>query len=366
MALWIAFAVLLVAALATIGVPLFARTGPTASTNHDAEVYKDQIGEIDRDARAGLIGTDEAIAARAEISRRLLAVTEAGAGEPDAISSKRSLAAMVVSLSAVLVTAYVVYGALGVPIMPDFPLAERVNASPAAKQIDELVVQMEKHLVANPEQGRGWEVLAPVYFRLERHDDAVLAYRNTVRILGSSAQRQADLGEAMTAANGGIVSAEAQQAFERALVHDGLAVKPRFFLAMALTQDGEKVAAIAAWENLLRQAKGSDGWARIARAQIAALRQGPGSAGATQAAPKLEMSDEQRQMIEGMVSGLAERLKESGGSVDEWRRLIRSYVVLGKPSVARDVLASARTAYGQDPAALSKINDMAVRFSLDR
>ena len=69
---------------------------------------------------------------------------------------------------------------------------------------------------ANPEDGRGWEVLGPVYMRLGRYDDAVKARKNALRLLGATAEREADLGEALTGAQNGIVTAEAKAAFERA------------------------------------------------------------------------------------------------------------------------------------------------------
>lgn len=42
--------------------------------------------------------------------------------------------------------------------------------------------------------------------------------------------------------------------------------------------------------------------------------------------------DEQRQMIEGMVAGLAERLKTEPDNLEGWRMLGRSYRVLGRPA----------------------------------
>ena len=64
----------------------------------------------------------------------------------------------------------------------------------------ELVARVEAHLEQNPEDGRGWEVVGPVYMRLGRYDDAVKARRNTLRLLGPTAGREADLGEALTGA----------------------------------------------------------------------------------------------------------------------------------------------------------------------
>ena len=47
--------------------------------------------------------------------------------------------------------------------------------------------------------------------------------------------------------------------------------------------------------------------------------------------------DQRNEMIAGMVSRLAERLKVEGGDVAGWLRLVRAYVVLGdRDKAARD------------------------------
>ena len=59
------------------------------------------------------------------------------------------------------------------------------------------MAQVEAHLESKPDDGRGWEVVAPVYLRLGRFEDAVKARRNALRLNGASADREADLGEAL-------------------------------------------------------------------------------------------------------------------------------------------------------------------------
>ncbi len=69
------------------------------------------------------------------------------------------------------------------------------------RSIQNLVSQVEAHLERNPDDGRGYEVVAPVYLRLGRFDDAVKARRKCAgACLGETAERQADLGEALAAA----------------------------------------------------------------------------------------------------------------------------------------------------------------------
>ena len=67
------------------------------------------------------------------------------------------------------------YLMLGSPDLTGQPQAARREAPPEQRPIAELVGRVEAHLEQNPEDGRGWEVLGPVYMRLGRYDDAVKA-----------------------------------------------------------------------------------------------------------------------------------------------------------------------------------------------
>ena len=48
------------------------------------------------------------------------------------------------------------------------------------------VGQVEAHLAKNPNDGAGWEVIAPVYLRLGRFDDAVVARRKSLALNGET------------------------------------------------------------------------------------------------------------------------------------------------------------------------------------
>ena len=81
MTLWFVFALMTVAAIFAVLWPL-SRGASDAGGGTEAAVYTDQLGEIDRDVAAGLIGTPEAEAARVEIGRRLLAAVDSGRSAP--------------------------------------------------------------------------------------------------------------------------------------------------------------------------------------------------------------------------------------------------------------------------------------------
>ena len=74
---------------------------------------------------------------------------------------------------------------------------------------------------------------------------------------------------------------------------------------------------------------------------------------------------ERAAMIEQMVSGLAKRLKENGGSLQEWQRLIRAYSVLGRREQAASALSRAKTQFAGDAATGQKLDTFARELGMN-
>ncbi|TPO00735.1 c-type cytochrome biogenesis protein CcmI [Mesorhizobium sp. B1-1-5] len=374
MLFWVIAAILTLGASLAVLLPLTGgMKGASPAGDHDLEVYRDQLSELDRDMARGLIQPGEAEEARAEIGRRILRL--AAAVQPDAAIPKPARSARWVASVAVLAVpllSWGLYGMLGSPDLPSQPLAERLAKNPADASVDELVARAEAHLAANPSDGKGWDVLAPIYLRLQRFPDAVTAYRNAIRLDGDSAVRQSGLGEAIASAAGGIVSADAQKAFEAALKLDPANAKANFYLAVGLAQEGKKADAVAAWQKMLGQLAPDSPW-RSAVRQALAEAGGPAVADAAPAngpdAQQVEaaqqMSPQDRQaMIETMVAGLDDKLKQNPRDEEGWMRLIRSYVVLGKADQARDALGRAVAAFGADSEQAKKFTAFAASLGV--
>ena len=267
MMLWFVFALMTAAAIFAVLWPLGRGSRPQRDGS-EAAVYRDQLTEIDRDVAAGLIGS-EAEAARVEISRRLLAAAD-HQRDPAIVSNvrlRRSVA--VLALAGLPVVAIALYSPLGSPQLGDFPLAQRSRATDAAQSLGNLVAQVEAHLEKNPTDGRGWSVLAPVMMRLGRYDDAVRAFRNSISYGGDSAERRADLGEALAAAAGGVVTSEAKTEFERAMALNADDVKANYFLGLAAEQDGRAGDAASIWRTMLAKSPGVAPWKPLVQAALA-------------------------------------------------------------------------------------------------
>jgi cytochrome c-type biogenesis protein CcmH len=373
MTLWFGLALMTATVILAVLWPL-SRRGSGSRSGSDVAVYRDQLDEIERDRAAGLIKDEEAGAAKVEVSRRLLAAADAdGQAEPPVNAAAivwRRRAVAVAALVVLPLAALTFYFALGSPELPDQPLAPRLAGARTNQSLNALTAQVETHLERNPEDGRGWEVIAPVYARLGRFDEAVKARRQALRLNGDSAERQAALGEALVFAANGVVTSEAKAAFERAAALDGNDVQGRYFLGLAAEQDGDRAQAAAAWHALLAAAPPGAPWidfvqSALARVEGTNATGGPdGGAGAgpseEQIAASSQMSPEQRKrVIEGMVERLSERLHRDGCDVEGWLRLVRSYMVLGEADKARAAAADARRALAGDPNKVRRLDDLA-------
>jgi cytochrome c-type biogenesis protein CcmH len=378
MALWFLFALMTAAAILAVLWPLSRRIDKGGGS--DIAVYRDQLDEIARDRASGLIGAAEAEAAKVEVSRRLLAAADAAEAEKTAgvspVWRRRSVAlAGLVLLPIVAATMYLL---LGSPHLPGLPLSARMQAPTESRPIEELVAQVEQRAASNPSDGRAWEVLAPVYMRLGRFDDAARAWANSIRLNGATATRETDYGEALVAAANGVITSDAKAAFDRALALDRDDVKTRFYLGLAADQDGRRADAEAIWRAMLAGAPSDAPWVPMVRQQLARIApNAPPPAPAPNAAPvapgpsaddvaaasKMNPEDQQA-MIGAMVSRLADRLKQDGSDVDGWLRLMRAYSVLGDRDKALGALADAKRALAADSDKLRRVDDLAKELGL--
>lgn len=351
MLFWIVAALLTLLACLAILVPMVrVRAYASADTDHDLAVYQDQLAELERDVGRGVIGRTEAEQARAEVGRRILRIAGEGRGNTPSKSSRRGRMVATMAVLAVPLASWGIYAVTGSPNLPGQPLQARLDVNPADNSIEELVARAEGHLAANPEDGRGWDVLAPIYYRMGRYNDAVVAYRSAIRLQGSSVPRELGLGEAIAANAGGTITTEAQDALERALVLEPQNPQAQFLLATALAQEGKTAEASHAWQSMLAGLPADSPWRGAIEQSLARLGERPTIPGpsANDVDAAALMSDKDRgQMIEDMVAGLDQRLRDNPQDAEGWQRLVQSYVVLGRPDDARDALQRGLDALGR-------------------
>lgn len=346
MMFWIVIALMAASAVALLALPVMRhRPGPPRAA-FDQVVFRDQLAELERDLRQGLIESGEAEAARNEVARRLVRSAAAGPGGGPAAGAASGRIVLAAALM-VPVVAVPVYLAAGRPDLPDVPRAERLANAAANQDLPALIVEVEAHLATSPDDLQGWQVLAPAYKRSGRWQDAARAYGNIVRLAPDpSADLLADHGEMLVFAAQGSVSAEAAGIFARVLKADAKNPRGRFFSALALKQNGRIEEAERAFRAFLADSPPDAGWRPMVEAELRDLAAKPPAPTEEQLAAGAAMPGDDRQaMIRSMVDGLEARLAEDSSDLDGWLRLIRARSVLNGADRAREALEKARSAF---------------------
>ncbi|MGQ9364748.1 c-type cytochrome biogenesis protein CcmI [Azospirillum sp. ST 5-10] len=314
--------------------------GPRAA--YDLEVYRDQLAELERERARGLISDAQAAAAKAEIGRRMLAVAGEGKGAPAAPAAVPARSKVLAVLLAVLIPlgALAVYLPLGHPDVPAMPLAsrdlQREQGGPPP-QVLAAIDKLKEHLAANPDDRAGWDLLGRTYAKMGRYADAAQALGRAAALAPGDLDLKAAWAEALTNANGGIVPEPAQEAFAAVAAADPKEPRARFYLALARFQAGDVPGALQRWQALAADTPADAPWLPAIQAQI---RQAAGRLGldadaavpqpAPPAAPQTVDGAVDDPQIRGMVQSLADRLRDDPSDVAGWKRLARSYSVLGE------------------------------------
>jgi len=376
MVLWILFAVLASAVVWAVTRPLLAQpsaAGPAPADDSEIAVYRDQLAEIDAERAQGLLGGAEAEGARVELVRRLLRHAEerelSSAAPGPAATAARQWVVYGAALLPVL--GIFLYLAVGSPHLPSRPYAARLDTPLDKATPDDLVARVEAHLREHPEDGRGWDVLAPVYMRMGNFPQANDAFERAMRLQGESPKRLMGYARSNVMMQNGVVTEPARKAYQKLLALEPQSVEAQTWLAIAREQDGDLKGAEAEYRRLLPGAE--EPWKGLLTARLRSVAEQLGekpppaeAAPADNPAAAISSMDpaEREKFIGKMVDGLAARLKENGNDLDGWIRLVRSYVVLGRKSDAAAALADARGQFAGDAKSLAQLNDLAQTLGL--
>lgn len=399
---WIAAALAALAAVAVLARPLLRPTERAQSrAAHDAQVFRDQLAELDRDVARGVITEVEAASAKVEISRRLLAAAaEVEQAEGPGPAPRRVSRALTIVLAlAAPIGAAGLYFSIASPGYPDRPLSERLaearqpttqaqvealvaaegydpeanalETDPSLAEFIPLVARLQQTVADRPNDLQGAQLLANSLRRLGRFSESWRAYARVIELSGDSATLEdySAQVETMIFATAGFVSDDALAVAESATDRLGPNGMSRYVSGMHAAQRGDADSARERWNAVIAMEPAGSPFAQAAQRQLATLgpttEQAPPMGAAGPSAEDMQaaasMSEEDRQaMIESMVEGLSDRLRSEGGEVDEWARLIRALSVLGRPDDAATAYAEAAEANAGDPTALAFLKEQAL------
>ncbi|WP_415920170.1 c-type cytochrome biogenesis protein CcmI [Tateyamaria sp. SN6-1] len=402
---WIVSVGLALFVAATLALALVrSRADARPPAAYDLDVYRDQLREIDRDVARNVLSETDAERVRTEVSRRILA---ADAALNTAAGGAQSRGGMVMAAAVVAVMiggSFGLYMQLGAPGYGDLALADRMalaevlheerpSQAEAEASLDSrpppadvppddvaLVAQLREAVAQRPGDLQGRVLLAHFEARLGNFDAAHAAKAEVIALKGEEATAQdfSEYADLLVLAAGGYVSPEAERALEQTLALDPGDGTARYYFGLMMVQTGRPDTALQVWDQLLREGPADAPWISAITSQIenTAMRAGVNYAlpaigtgrGPTQgqidAAQDLSPA-ERMEMIQGMVSGLGERLATEGGPVEDWAQLISALGVLGRMNEAAAILANAREAFGDDPTAVDILARTADRIGLE-
>ena len=346
MMFWIVLLALCVASAAPIILAWRRADGARLSElGHDKAMYEARLAEVDADYELGRIDDHAREAAIAEESRRYLRLSEASPGSSPTKSRSMLAVAIIIMGLSIPVLSLSVYFSLGNPQIGVASIDPPTDV--AQPTLEELVAVAEKRLETNPDDVRGWQVLAPVYIRMGRLEDAEKAYRNLLRLNEGEAETKQALAELLVIQNEGRVGDEAFALFSQIANDKPGYARADYFLGLAARQNGDLERARTIWMTMLENATGDEPWVVTVREQLSELETGTDELSA--------IDEDQMQQINDMVNGLAARLNEQPGTKQDWERLIRSYTVLGKLSEAQSAFDRASELFKDEPEFLASL-----------
>jgi len=330
------------------------QTSDVSSLQLNVAIYREQLEALDADLARGAITAQEHEAARDELQLRML---DDAQDVPATAATPRKGSKFTAAAVALLVVlgAGGMYRWLGNPAAIDPVSAEQAQRDKVFQMVDDLA----QRLKANPDNPRGWAMLARSYKVMGRLDDAMQAYSKTGTLLETEPDLMADYADLL-----GVRAGDRLEGAPIELVRKALVINPKHPMSLMLMaaqsyREGKFAQAIAYWETLLTVVDPQSQDAEQVQAYIADARAKSGSPAGKAKAPEAKAGPagqpDNAQILQ-MVERLATRLKSNPQDLEGWARLARSYKVLGR-------LEEAENAYGKAAALVDKTPDMLTDYA---
>ncbi len=264
---WLVSAILLGIALAFVLPTLLARSNQPPSDRQamkeaNIAVYRDQLRELEREQKNGLISSEQYEQDRDELERRLLedVATADSAAAPEQSTNQGRGAAYAVAFG-LPILAIALYLRIGSPDASSIvPTASRsaVQTAPAEgdvsrQRIEANVAALAKRLEQDPNDLQGWMMLARSYSSLERYREASSAYAKATALKTDDADLWADYAFALAMAQGQNLEGQPVELIGKALKLDPENPKALELAGSAAFETKDYRRAIDYWEKLLKK-----------------------------------------------------------------------------------------------------------------
>ena len=209
-------------------------------------IFRDQLAELEREKAEGSLAEADFEQAKRELQRRLLEEVEPAAEETTPASHAPTRKTAIAILLLLPTLGLLGYGMLGNPraLNP----AETV-AKPQMPQ-EEIADTVNK---ANPDDPKGWLMLARSYKQMGRYAEAVDAFSHAEKVVNEEPDLLAAYAETIAMAEGKGLKGKPTELVNKALKLDPKHAHSLFLAGAAAMERGDNKQGIAHWEALLPQ-----------------------------------------------------------------------------------------------------------------
>ena len=219
--------------------PLLKRTAAAATGEQEKtlSIFRQQFAELEQDRANGVLTDELYEQARRELERRLLEETGTTETTPTRAPRQVSSRPVAVALAVVVpIASVLLYWQLGNPLAMTQPSAAELAAqwssedglSPA-DALEGLVERLKEKMEQNPNDGKGWVLLAHSYVGLGRYNEAAPIFERAVTLIPDDAQLLADYADTL-----GVVHGRKLDGKPEALIQQALKIDPSNVKALML------------------------------------------------------------------------------------------------------------------------------------
>lgn len=235
-------------------------------------IFRDQLAELEREKTEGTLAESDFEQARRELQRRLLEDVEPDAGDTAQGTHGPSRKMAIAALLALPILAVLGYWMLGNPKALD-PAETAAPQQMTAEKINEMVASLAAKVKANPDDLKGWLMLARSYKTMGRYDEAVEAYAKAEKALADDPELLSSYAETIAMASGKGLTGKPSELIERALKIDPQYPHALFLAGAAAMEAGDNKKGIAYWEALLPQVEAGSEIDQMLRGGIEKMKQ---------------------------------------------------------------------------------------------
>lgn len=268
---------LLILVLVLLLRPLFfpAKESATSRRQMNAAIYREELDKLEADRVAGTVDSHNYEQTHAEMRQRLFQDTDE-ADDLAVLGSPKKTIIGICLFVAILSAGFYFY--LGDAAQ----IAQKSTEKPMTQEsVEKMVEEFAAKMDKEPDNLKGWAMLARSYRILGRNAEAANAYARAGAFVDSDPQLLADYADVLAANANGNFAGKPQQLINKALAQDPNNLLALWLSGTAAFNAQNYKAAVQSWEKLAKQLPAESDEARAIAASIAEARSKGGLAPAS-------------------------------------------------------------------------------------